>query len=77
MMRPVFDSWKGKPVVDIFMECRQVLEDMSFQAVRSWRQASGEVVGHFQVYLPDEIAYAAGMLRVKIRGTTLEPDRAN
>jgi benzoyl-CoA reductase subunit C len=40
--------------------------------VRRWREAGGKVLGHFQVYFPEEIAHAAGMLPVKVRGAQVE-----
>jgi benzoyl-CoA reductase subunit C len=35
------------------------------------------VVGHFQVYFPEEIAHAAGMLPVKVRGAPLDATLAD
>ena len=51
-------------------ECRALVEDPGFPAVRRWMEAhpDGKVLGHFQVYFPEEIAHAAGMLPVKIAG---------
>jgi benzoyl-CoA reductase subunit C len=50
--------------------CRDLVEDMTFPSVRRWLEEhpGGRVVGHFQVYFPEEIAHAAGMLPVKIMG---------
>lgn len=52
---------------------RELLEDTSFPTVREWRAGGGRVLGHFQVYFPEEIADAAGWLPVKIRGARVEP----
>jgi benzoyl-CoA reductase subunit C len=52
---------------------RDLLEDTTFPTVREWRSDGGKVVGHFQVYFPEEIADAAGLLPVKIRGAAIEP----
>jgi len=52
---------------------RELLEDTSFPTIREWRARGGRVVGHFQVYFPEEIADAAGWLPVKIRGARVEP----
>ena len=41
-----------------------------------WREAGGKVVGHFQVYFPEEIAHAAGLLPVKMRGAQIEARQA-
>ncbi|HJZ10763.1 MAG TPA: 2-hydroxyacyl-CoA dehydratase, partial [Acidobacteriota bacterium] len=40
-------------------------------------EAGGKVLGHFQVYFPEEIAHAAGMLPLKIRGAAIEPTHAD
>jgi benzoyl-CoA reductase subunit C len=52
---------------------RDLLEDTSFPTIREWRARGGRVLGHFQVYFPEEIADAAGWLPVKIRGARIEP----
>jgi benzoyl-CoA reductase subunit C len=52
---------------------RDLLEDTTFPTVQEWRGRGGRVVGHFQVYFPEEIADAAGLLPVKIRGAAIEP----
>jgi benzoyl-CoA reductase subunit C len=56
---------------------RDLLEDTTFPTVREWRDRGGRVVGHFQVYFPEEIADAAGLLPVKIRGAAVEPRHAD
>jgi benzoyl-CoA reductase subunit C len=56
---------------------RELLEDTSYPTVREWRTHGGRVLGHFQVYFPEEIADAAGWLPVKIRGARLEPRHAD
>ncbi len=57
-------------VTQIIQECRELAEDTSFPAVRRWLEQNpdGKVLGHFQVYFPEEIAHAAGMLPLKILG---------
>jgi benzoyl-CoA reductase subunit C len=52
---------------------RELLEDTSYPTVREWRARGGRVLGHFQVYFPEEIADAAGWLPVKIHGARIEP----
>lgn len=54
----------------ILAQSREWAEDPSFPTVRRWREANpdGRVLGHFQVYFPEEIAHAAGWLPVKIMG---------
>ena len=42
--------------------CREILEDTEMPTVKRWRERGGKVLGHFQVYFPEELAHAAGML---------------
>ncbi len=77
MIEPVFESWRNKPLEKILYECRELYEDTSFPTVRRWRQQGGKVVGHFQVYFPEEIVHAAGMLPLKIRGGQVEAVQAD
>lgn len=77
MKSPVFPDWKGQPVEEVFYICRETLEDTDFPTVKKWREEGGKVLGHFQVYFPEEIAHAAGMLPVKMRGAPMEPTRAD
>ena len=72
-----FETWRGKTLDDILYECRELFEDMSFPTVRRWRESGGKVLGHFQVYFPEEIAHAAGMLPFKVRGATIEAVQAD
>lgn len=65
---PVFRDWEGKRLEEIFALCRECIEDITFPTVKQWRDAGGKVLGHFQVYFPEELAHACGMLPVKIRG---------
>jgi benzoyl-CoA reductase subunit C len=77
MNTPIFDAWHGKPLDEILYECRELLEDTNFPTVQRWRDAGGKVVGHFQVYFPEEIAHAAGLLPFKVRGAPIEAVRAD
>lgn len=72
MQVPVFDDWRDQPFDQVLYHCRELLEDMDFPTVRRWREAGGKVVGHFQVYFPEEIVHAAGMLPFKVRGAPVE-----
>lgn len=72
-----FGAWRGKLLEEIFYECRELLEDMSFPTVRRWRESGGKVVGHFQVYFPEEIVHAAGILPFKVRGAQIEAVQAD
>jgi benzoyl-CoA reductase subunit C len=77
MNAPTFEAWRGKPLDEILYECRELFEDMTFPTVRRWRERGGKVVGHFQVYFPEEIAHAAGMLPFKVRGAQIEAVQAD
>ncbi len=69
----------GGDLEAILESCRTLVEDDSFPAVRRWLEgrAGGKVLGHFQVYFPEEIAHAAGMLPVKIMGGSLQIQQAD
>lgn len=73
----LFESWRNKPLDDVLYECRELLEDMTFPTVHRWRASGGKVVAHFQVYFPEEIVHAAGLLPVKIRGAQIEAMQAD
>jgi benzoyl-CoA reductase subunit C len=73
----VFPEWQNKSLDETLYECRELLEDTSFPTVARWREAGGKVAGHFQVYFPEEIAHAAGLLPFKLRGATVEPVRSD
>jgi benzoyl-CoA reductase subunit C len=74
---PVFPEWRGQDLDGVLDECLNLLEDMSFPTVQRWREAGGRVLGHFQVYFPEEIAHAAGMLPFKVHGAAIEPTNAD
>ena len=71
-----FPEWRGQPLERILYHARELVEDADFPTVRRWRAAGGKVVGHFQVYFPEEIAHAAGLLPFKVRGAPVEPTQA-
>ncbi|MBI4674269.1 MAG: 2-hydroxyacyl-CoA dehydratase [Chloroflexi bacterium] len=73
----VLDNWRDKPLDEIFYMCRELVEDPDFPTVKRWRAAGGKVLGHFQVYFPEELAHAAGMLPVKVRGAPLDVRQAD
>jgi benzoyl-CoA reductase subunit C len=72
-----FDAWRDKPLDEVLYECRELLEDTTFPTVRRWREAGGKVIGHFQVYFPEEIVHAAGILPFKVRGAPIEATQAD
>ncbi|MDH3300682.1 MAG: 2-hydroxyacyl-CoA dehydratase, partial [Acidimicrobiia bacterium] len=54
----------------ILEECRIAVEDPEYPGLQEWKKANpnGLVLGHFQVYFPEEIAHAAGMFPLKMMG---------
>ena len=66
------DQCRGQSLDEILYLCREFSEDPTYPTVKEWREAGKKVVGHFQVYFPEEIAHAAGLLPVKITGAQLE-----
>lgn len=72
----VFDGWRDKPLNEVLFQCRELLEDADFPTVKRWREAGGKVLGHFQVYFPEEIAHAGGLLPLKMRGAQIEARQA-
>ena len=77
MTTRVFDSWHDQPLDEVLFQCRELYENIDFPTVAKWRDQGGKVLGHFQVYFPEEIAHAAGMLPVKIHGGNIQPDQAD
>ncbi len=77
MSPQIFPEWRDKPLAEILYECRELLEDIEFPTARRWREAGGKIVGHFQVYFPEEIVHAAGMLPFKMRGAPIEAVQAD
>ena len=73
----IFPEWRGASIDDMLHECRELVEDVSFPTVRRWREVGGKVVGHFQVYFPEEIAHAGGLLPFKVRGAPVEATQAD
>ncbi|NTW01926.1 MAG: hypothetical protein HGA19_11655 [Oscillochloris sp.] len=73
----LLDNWRDKSLDDVLAMCRDILEDTDYPTVRRWRESGGTVLGHFQVYFPEEIAHAAGMLPVKLRGAPIDARRAD
>lgn len=72
----MIESWLERPLDEVLERSRDLLEDTTFPTVQEWRDKGGKVLGHFQVYFPEEIAHAAGMLPVKMRGAPIEATQA-
>jgi benzoyl-CoA reductase subunit C len=73
----VFTEWQGQPLDEILWHCRELFEDTDFPTVKRWRDGGGKVIGHFQVYFPEEIVHAAGLLPFKVRGAPVEAMQAD
>ena len=73
----LLDEWQDLPVEELLRAARDLVEDSTFPTVKRWQDAGGKVLGHFQVYFPEELAHAAGMLPVKIRGAQVEARQAD
>jgi benzoyl-CoA reductase subunit C len=76
MKRRYFTEWEGKPLDQVISLARELVEDPSYPTVAAWRAGGGKVLGHFQVYFPEELAHAAGMLPVRIRGAQTDGTEA-
>lgn len=68
LQHPIFENWQQKSLDELFEIAHELVEDPEYPTVKAWREAGGKVVGHFQVYFPEEIVHAAGVLPVKMRG---------
>jgi benzoyl-CoA reductase subunit C len=76
MVTRLFEVDRDTDLDRLLDRARTLVEDPTLPTVARWREGGGKVVGHFQVYFPEEIAYAAGMLPVKVRGAALEARQA-
>ncbi len=72
----VLNGLADQPLDEMLYQCRELLEDGDYPTVKRWRAAGGKVLGHFQVYFPEEIAHAAGLLPLKMRGAPIEARQA-
>lgn len=77
METALFEGWRDKLLDELLYQSRELFEDLTFPTIRRWRERGGKVAGHFQVYFPEEIAHAAGLLPVKIRGAPVESVQAD
>jgi len=65
------------PLDELLYECRELVEDADFPTVKKWQAGGGKVLGHFQVYFPEELADAADVLPVKFRGAQIDRQGAD
>jgi benzoyl-CoA reductase subunit C len=65
-----------EPLDVVLDRLRDALDDGEYPTVRQWRAGGGKVLGHFQVYFPEEIAHAGGLLPIKVRGAGIEARQA-
>lgn len=68
MSKKYFTGWENKSIEEVVSLARDLFEDPTYPTVNAWRKDGGRVLGHFQVYFPEELAHAAGMLPVRMRG---------
>src|SRR5512143_816762 len=73
---PLLDPWRDEPLNAVLERLRDVLEDPEYPTVQRWRAGGGKVIGHFQVYFPEEIVDAAGLLPLRVRGAQVEARQA-
>jgi benzoyl-CoA reductase subunit C len=73
----IWENRQATSADEIIARCRDLVEDTNFPTVKKWRAIGGKVLGHFQVYFPEELAHAAGMLPVKLRGSQVERKHAD
>ena len=54
----------------IVERCSELADDVTYPSVKRWREdhPGGHAIGHFQVYFPEELIHAAGMLPVTLMG---------
>lgn len=77
MVNRLLGEWDALPLDELLALAKDAVEDPEMPTVARWRAHGGKVVGHFQVYFPEEIAHAAGLLPVKVRGAQVEPRQAD
>ena len=68
----VLEPYESLSLSEVLSRCRDLVEDPDFPTVARWRRDGGKVIGHFEVYFPEEIAHAAGALPFKVRGAPVE-----
>jgi len=74
---PLIPELSAESLEELLWSARELLEDDSYPTVKRWREGGGKVVGHFQVYFPEEIAHAAGALPFRMFGAPIEPLQAD
>jgi benzoyl-CoA reductase subunit C len=67
-----FPEWRDQDLDETLQQCVDLVEDTDYPTVKRWREAGGKVIGHFQVYFPEELAHAAGLLPVKLQGAPID-----
>lgn len=70
-------DWDALSLEELVVLARETIEDPTLPTVARWREAGGKVVGHFQVYCPEEIIHAGGLLPFKVRGGLVESRQAD
>jgi len=65
-------EWQGLDLDAALALALELVEDVDYPTVQRWREGGGRVLGHFQVYFPEELAHAVGMLPVKLHGAPVD-----
>jgi len=74
---PLIPELSSESLDELLWGARELLEDDSYPTVQRWREGGGKIVGHFQVYFPEEIAHAAGALPFRMCGAPVETHQAD
>jgi len=74
---PLIPELSAESLDELLWSARELLEDETYPTVKRWREGGGKVVGHFQVYFPEEIAHAAGALPFRMCGSPVEALQAD
>ena len=77
MADAIFPEWQNRSLPEALYECRELFEDTTFPTLKRGRERGGKAIGHFQVYFPEEIAHAGGLLPFKVRGAPIESIHAD
>tara|TARA_B100001079_G_scaffold229973_1_gene208908 strand:- start:4468 stop:5637 length:1170 start_codon:yes stop_codon:yes gene_type:complete len=74
---PIFTGWNNQSLEEVLWLCQETVEDPEMPTVKKWQNSGRQILGHFQVYFPEEIAHAAGMLPLKISGAPIGTKQAD
>ena len=61
-------GWRGASLNEVLWLARETLDDPEWPTVKAWRNKGGKVLGHFQVYFPEELAHRLECYHSKCAG---------